>query len=413
MTRLVSTTSAGKAGMVIGTSYLVMALIDPNSGLWQLPLQWVLKNRLGLSAGEVSAFFAIALSPWYFKPLAGLLSDAVPLRGSRRRNYLLLGSVAAALGCAVLAFIPPTKQALLPVCFLLHMALMLVSTVTGGVLVEEGQKGNTTGALTSLRSTAESLAALSAAPLGGWLAGKALGGPAAIGTTLALGMVIIFARFAREPVSEMQERNHARRALRSIGKLLTDRRVWIVSALFICYQIAPGFQTPLFFYQTDTLHFTGNFIGLLGLVSSVASIAGAGFYGVICRKLAFRFLFPLCVASGVLITTGYAGYQSAATALLIEGSNGLFGTMALVALFDLIARNMPTEHEALGYAMVFSIGNLASSISDLIGSTFFDEGTPFTSLVWLNAGTTGLIVLTVPFIGSLLQSGARGEGRAL
>jgi hypothetical protein len=38
---------------------------------------------------------ALLALPWTTKPLFGLLSDFVPLFGSRRRNYLLLANGAA------------------------------------------------------------------------------------------------------------------------------------------------------------------------------------------------------------------------------------------------------------------------------------------------------------------------------
>ena len=38
----------------------------------------------------MATFFAIAMSPWYFKPIAGLLSDAFPIFGSRRKSYMIL-----------------------------------------------------------------------------------------------------------------------------------------------------------------------------------------------------------------------------------------------------------------------------------------------------------------------------------
>ena len=160
-----SSTSANpirKVGVVVGTSYFVLGLIDPNSGILQLPLQWLLKAYLHLTAGQVATFFAVALVPWYFKPIAGLISDAFPVFGSRRRFYLVAGATFAAAGSLALAIAPPTRRSLLPIIVFVHAALMIVSTVTGGVLVEEGQLRRATGRLTSLRSVAEDAATLCA-----------------------------------------------------------------------------------------------------------------------------------------------------------------------------------------------------------------------------------------------------------
>jgi hypothetical protein len=382
-----------RAGWIVAASYFAIGLADPNAGLWQLPLQWLLKEQMRLSAEDVAWFFAAALTPWYFKPLAGLLSDALPIFGSRRRAYLLVGASAATLASAAFAFAPPGRVWLLACAISLHVALMLVSTVTGGYLVEAGQRWIATGKLTSWRSFAESTAALCVGPLGGWLAGMHLGLPAGISAGLALSLLAVFAVHLgqEEPVAA------APRGIRSvllvpIAALLRSRGVWIATALLCCYQVAPGFQTPLFFLQTNTLHFTPHFIGTLGLLSAAGSLVGAVVYAWCCRRIRFRWLFPAAVIVGVAVTLSFLEYRSTAAALTIETLNGIGATFAFVALLDLIARAMPKGREALGYAFVFSVGNVASSVSDILGSRWFDGDMPFSRLVWLNASTTSIIL---------------------
>jgi hypothetical protein len=98
------------------------------------------------------------------------------------------------------------------------------------------------------------------------------------------------------------------------------------------------------------------------------------------------------VIVGVAVTLSFLEYRSTAAALTIETLNGIGATFAFVALLDLIARAMPKGREALGYAFVFSVGNVASSVSDILGSRWFDGDMPFSRLVWLNASTTSIIL---------------------
>ncbi|HEX8313059.1 MAG TPA: MFS transporter [Chthoniobacteraceae bacterium] len=397
-----------RAGWIIAASYFALGLADPNAGLWQLPLQWLLKERLSLGAEEIAVFFATALLPWYFKPLAGLLSDALPLFGSRRRAYLLAGAGGAALASLAVAFAPVEKLWLLTCIITIHAALMLVSTVTGGLLVEAGQRWSATGRLTSWRSLAESTAALCAGPVGGWLAGTQLGLPAGLSVGLALSIFATFAINLRNEVPVVCVPRNARSVLLApVTALLCSRGVWVAAALLCCYQVAPGFQTPLFFLQTDTLRFTPRFLGTLAFVSAVGSLAGAAAYAWCCRRIPFRQLFPAAIFVGVATTMTYLRYGSARAAVVIEACNGIAAAFAFVALLDLIARAMPKGQEALGYAFVFSVGNLASSASDIVGSRWFDAGVPFSQLVWVNAGTTALLLIAVPFIPQRLVE--RGE----
>src|ERR1700761_2786925 len=74
--------------------------------LARLPLQNLLKNELHLDRSSNAAFFFWAALAWYLKPLAGIMTDAYPLFGTRRRNYLLLSSILAAAGWIALAVTP-------------------------------------------------------------------------------------------------------------------------------------------------------------------------------------------------------------------------------------------------------------------------------------------------------------------
>ncbi|HEX2658014.1 MAG TPA: hypothetical protein VHU40_07065, partial [Polyangia bacterium] len=83
-----------RVATVIGTGIFVTGLGWPGL-IGRLPFGLLLKNQLQLEPQSVAAFWAVATAAWYVKPLFGLLCDAWPLFGTRRRGYLLLGSAAA------------------------------------------------------------------------------------------------------------------------------------------------------------------------------------------------------------------------------------------------------------------------------------------------------------------------------
>jgi hypothetical protein len=73
---------------------LLFAIVYFAQGMVYLPEQVVaivFKER-GLTAGQLAAFTWITTIPWFIKPVYGLLSDFVPLFGSRRRSYFLIMS---------------------------------------------------------------------------------------------------------------------------------------------------------------------------------------------------------------------------------------------------------------------------------------------------------------------------------
>src|SRR5689334_426323 len=70
---------------------LLLGWLGTNLGysIADLPFRFLLKDRLHLSASQMSGFMALAIFTNYIKPLAGILTDSVPLFGTRRRHYLL------------------------------------------------------------------------------------------------------------------------------------------------------------------------------------------------------------------------------------------------------------------------------------------------------------------------------------
>src|SRR5579872_5633781 len=65
--------------------------------LGRLPFLNLLKNSLHETRTATSAFFFMAGLAWYFKPAAGIITDAFPLFGSRRLSYLALCGVLGAM----------------------------------------------------------------------------------------------------------------------------------------------------------------------------------------------------------------------------------------------------------------------------------------------------------------------------
>ena len=72
---------------------------------------------------------------------------------------------------------------------------------------------------------------------------------------------------------------------------------------------------------------------------------------------------------------------------------------------DLAARATPKGCEGLGYSLMLSIRNVAIFGADVVGSYLADHKWPFANLVYLNAGTTAVVLILVPLLpATLMQS---------
>jgi len=158
------------------------------------PILFLLKERLHFGREQVAEFFMWATFAWSMKPLAGVLTDAFPIRGSRRRAYLMLGGVLGGSAWALLGFVTGSYHLFLLVSILLNVGLVLASTAMGGLQVEAGQLFGLSGRISSLRQVVVSIALVAGPLLGGWLAKKAFGYTAGVGTLVMLALVT-FARF--------------------------------------------------------------------------------------------------------------------------------------------------------------------------------------------------------------------------
>src|SRR3989442_977371 len=70
--------------ILVGAGVFATTFAQP--AVLKRPLQYLLKSDLHVSRDAMAAFFAAGALAWYFKPLAGILSDSVPLFGTRRRH---------------------------------------------------------------------------------------------------------------------------------------------------------------------------------------------------------------------------------------------------------------------------------------------------------------------------------------
>jgi predicted MFS family arabinose efflux permease len=387
--------------VVVATGVFATTLAQP--GVLRLPFQHILRSDLHVAPHEMAAFFAGAALAWYFKPLAGIVSDSFPLFGTRRRHYLVLSGTCAAVLWLVVGFVPRTYASLLAAVIALNAALVMGSTVTGGLLVEAGQRYGATGRLTSVRYVVQNLCTLLAGPLGGLLAVRSFELTAVIGALVASAIVPVVLVLLHEPPSARPRAEVWRQAAREVATLMRSGPLWRAVGLLGLVYAAPGFATALYYKQTDTLRFTPEFIGMLAFISGGLALCGAALYGFVVPHLRLRRLVQVGVGSNALATLCYLFYGSHASAVVIEAQAGLFVTLAEMPLMDLAARATPHGSEGLGFALMMSVRNAALALADMLGAWLIEhQWMSFSGVVVLNAGVIVAALLAVPALPAAL-----------
>ena len=371
--------------------------------LSSLPIRNMLKNELHVSRSDLSAFVFLSGLPWYAKPLAGVITDAFPLFGQRRRSYLVASSLLAAAGWAGIYYTPHQYGRLLWMAILVNCFMVFASTVIGGYLVETAQASGSSGRLTSVREATQRVCIIITGPASGYLATVNFAWTAA-----ASGMVV----FLLVPATilllhEPRARVESRQVLGVVGRQLKNvggsKALWAAAALSMLVYIAPGFSTAVFYKQQNEFHMLPNagpglpgFFGgqgFLGVIAGLSGLAAAGLYAWACRRFDLRALLAACIGLSALLTVGYLHYASATDARIMAGVDSFGVILAELSLMDLAVRATPRGSEGLGYALMISVRNVSIFGTDFLGSLMLDKWRlSFQALVVANAVTTAVAV---------------------
>jgi hypothetical protein len=390
-------------GLVIVFGIFATTLPQPQV-LGRLPLQFLLKNEASVTREQMAAFFFWCSFAWYLKPVAGILTDAFPLFRTRRRHYLLFSSLLACTSWIGMTFVPHTYGALLWGAMIVNLFMVMASTIIGAFLVEAGQNLGATGRLTALRLFVDYFCGLIVGPLGGLLATVGFIWTTGANAAFVLSIFPVAYIFLRErPAARERAGEVFHNAGQQLITIIRSRNLWMALLFIALFYFSPGFSTPLFYRQTDELHFSAQAIGNLGVFSSFFGILATVFYSQLIRRVQIRAMLLIGVATSAAGTLLYLFYSSWTLAVFIESQNGLFFSLAELAILDLAARATPKGCEGLGYSLMLSIRNVAGSGADVVGSHLADHKWSFGSLVILNAGTTAIVLLLLPFLPAALM----------
>ena len=394
----------GKTEVLVGVCSFAVALTMVDRGLVQVPLSFLLKDKLNVSPLAMSVFMMVGGSPFWLKPITGLISDSFPILGSRRRSYLLLGAILAAIGWMALSLLPLRYGVLLTSVFIVSLATTIISSTSGAVQVEEGQALGTSGKLSSIRSLSSNLANLAGAGLGGYLTGRSFGWVCGIAASVMLAMIPLLAALTVET-----DKGHRGTAGAKIGlmehwrTIRSARSMWITILVLICIDLAPGLETTLFYIQTDVNHFSAPFISTLKVARYVAMFSAGVIYFRFSGRLTMRSLLLGIILLGGLTPFGYLNYRTHGQALLVDSIYFLVYELGTIVLVDLAVLTNPKGSEVLAFGILFSGMMIASTGSDVVGEFLYGTlHVPFSTLVCINAGITLLALFLVPLLPSEL-----------
>lgn len=402
-----SGSEAVKLSLLFGAIYLIQGIGEPTEGLIAQPVRSLLA-KWGQTTGEITTFMALISLPWSIKPLYGLISDFLPLFGSRRRSYLILTTAMTVLGLGYLYFVPPQPGAIRSLMWLLVIPTVGVAfsdVVVDALMVERGQPLGLTGRLQSVQWAAMYAATILTGFVGGWLAQHQrqewgfLICAAATGISLVLAVL-----WVREPRAAASTETLFETAA-ALGRAARTPAVLAAAAFLFLWNFNPFSSSVQYVYMVRDTGLSEQFYGTTMSLFAAAAMTASLAYGFYCRRVPFRWLIHLSIVTGVLSTLAYWGLAGQWSALVVTAVSGATYMTGNLIQLDLAAQICPPKAAGTVFALLMAISNLGIVLATWVGGIWYDQfdaiwghRAAFNILVAIGAAFTAAAWLLVPWL---------------
>ncbi len=358
---------------VFAALYFIQSVGDPTSGLIAQPVRSLLE-RWGESPAAIAAFMAVMALPWALKPLFALLADFVPLFGSRRRNYLLAATAAAAVGLGIAYVLPvPVGERWLLLALLIVPTLGIAFTdvIADALMIEVGQPRGLTGRLQSAQWFAAWFALLLSGAVGGWLTAHDRHEVAFLLCALLwTASLVLTLGFVREPRhATLADRRATAAALRHAATVPGLVSIAVVSFLWDCNPLSASVH---YLHMTRTLGLSEQTFGNAFSFFAAGAMAATAGYALYCRRVSPTVLLHAAVAAGVAGNVLYWWVADSTSLYVVSALVGFAYMTGSLILLDVAARIVPVAAAATVFAVIMALASFGSSLGEGIGGYLYD-----------------------------------------
>ena len=386
--------------LFFATVFVVEGIGQGRVGIVFQPISFYLKET-GWTPLDVTAYLALLNFPWVIKPVFGLVSDFVPLFGYRRKSYLVIASLVAAVSFGWISRLSDPAE-IAPLFLLTAYAMATASTLCGALLAENGPKYGLSNAFVSQQWLGFYIAVMASSFAGGILiqqlgAQDAFQASAAIAAIAPVAMLLATLYLLDEEKTPIN-RTELLRTLRSAIAALTSRRLYLAAAFLFLYAFAPGFGTPLYYHMTDGLRFSQSYIGILGSIASAGWIAGALIHRFFLQAMSTQRQLYLSIVVGTLSAASFLLLSGEVSAAIVNFANGIALMIATISMLTLAADFCPSRAEGFAFAGLMSVMNLADVFSANVGAFLYDKvfDSNMAPLIIVSAASTAVCVVLIP-----------------
>lgn len=406
--------STKKLFIIFTALYFVQGMGELTAGLLSQPIRSMLRNW-GSDSAEIATFMFLLGIPWYIKPIFGLLSDFIPIKGLRRKSYMILSCLlmfGGFLAATVLPLVPAAGTLILFALLLPSFGIAFKDVVTDATMIEAGQPLGITGRLQSAQWGAMYGAGLLCGVGGGWISQH---GHQRLGFLICslLGLVALYIavfHIKEKPRPELH-RGQLKRAIKVLGEAARTRIIILIAIFYFFLSFNPFSADVLYVHMSDELGFSEQFIGYTYTISSLASILSCILYGLFAKRVPLRFLLHGSVIFMLLSNIVYMGLGSETSAIVISFASGFIYMVTNLTQLELASRYCPPAAAGTVFALLMSLSNFSVSLSSILGGKFYESwklsfgaNTSYTILVLVGTAFTALCWLLVLFFPKKRQA---------
>jgi Na+/melibiose symporter-like transporter len=395
-----------RATILLYSGAVIVALnfISPSAGVHIIPLSFLLKNKLQLSANDLASFTLWAGVPAYLSFAFGLARDFWSPFGLGDRGYFILFGALSAAIFAGFAFAPVTVPMLFASFVLSTICFLFMWGAWNGLGSTVGQRHAMSGQISALWNFAGTLTIVAGLALGGvlsqYMEGMSTQGAlrmlflilaAIMALIAALGLwkpKAVFAGLDRESVER-------RDIAADLARLLRHWPIYPALAIWLLWNFSPGTLTVLQYYLSNTLHASDSQWGAFNAISYAAAVPAFLLFGFLSPRYSLSKLLWWGAALGVTQMLPLLFVHSATGALIVAIPIGLTGGIATAAYMDLLIRACPKGMEGTMMMMSWSMYALAVNVGNFWGTDLYDHHGGFVACV---IATTVVYALILPVL---------------
>ncbi|KAL8105080.1 folate-biopterin transporter 1, chloroplastic isoform X2 [Apium graveolens] len=361
-------------------------------GLARLAVSFYLKDDLHLDPAETAVISGFSSLPWLIKPIYGFISDSVPLFGYRRRSYLILSGLLGAFSWSLMATFVDGKYAAAFSILMGSLSVAFSDVVVDSMVVERarGESQSMSGSLQSLCWGSSAFGGIVSAYFSGSLV-EAYGVRFVFGVTALLPLlttaVAVLVKEKPVTASAWRQNNSLadpgfldtfKTSIVELWDAVTQRSVFLPTLFIFLWQATPHSDSAMFYFTTNKLGFTPEFLGRVKLVTSVASLMGVGLYNGFLKTVPLRKIFLITTIFGtalgltqVFLVTGINRQLGISDEWFAIGDSliiTVLGQASFMPVLVLAARLCPEGMEATLFATLMSVSNGGSVLGGLLGA---------------------------------------------